>query len=1358
MNAVDSADSDDSNSAEAAKEAPSSARVVPPTPMQRLWAKTRVVLRGLWWTSHRLAWALILGGVAAVWVWSGTNRSLAQALTLGRWIVPSLHALHWDSMNASVRHGGSISGLQWQDKAGSQLHIASTQLAWDWRSGVWVSVALRDVQLDTAPSPPKAAAVPQPPTDLRLPIAVPIHVELHLSQARVNQLTVAELHTDYRYDLRTAASDAPSHRLSIHDLHLAQGRYTLDAQVAAVAPLRLQAQWQGKVEGLASQLPPHAQAGAWHAQLQGKAEGTLATTEARIALTMDLMGHASALAPRAHITAELHPWQAQPVAMLDADWQTLDANAFVPTLPVTQLSGKVQATPQGTDEWDIRLQLDNAVSGAWDAQRLPLQHLTLVARAQNKTDVQSLILHELRAQLAQGRIEGQGRWLRPVPAADAPRAPDQWHGHITAQALRSNGLWQAWPASIVDATLSAQSLDNATQATRITVELKTQADSSAPYIKKQSTLDLEILRQVQISSQADWSGSVLTLHQLQAQVAGAALHTQGRIDTHDLGFAGQFELKAPGLNAHWDGALHANKGEGKARVQIDDARSLSTWAARLPSLPPHISRQMPNFTSGQILASATWQGGWQAPRWHTQAQITQLHAPATPTLAAWHVAKAQVQVKDDGERASGQVQLDALWDQWRAQGDWSVEATRNTSNATPSTDWRIALAPWTLYLSPARAPASAPLHIYAPQTQVLHWPSAATAATPSPRWQVAAGQLELGGPELSPLTLRWNPLQGPRQGGGFEGSGQFNGLHLAQVRQWLRLAPPSPTPPTLPPELAGDLHLQGEWRVQLPERTSATDTPQAPQLELKVQRQSGDVVLHHGDTPQALGLKELLLHIHTPAPKEWQVHLQANSTQVGTLDAQLDTRTTTADWPDTSSPLQGHVKAHVPNLGQWAMLAPPGWRLGGQLNADVQLQGRLGQPDWQGQLRGQDLALRSVVDGLAYQNGAFTAQFNGQRLDIQEGHIDGEGGAKQGGTLHFKGHAAWPGPAAATATDVGISAVLEAKADKLKVSARADRRLTLSGQVTTTWAAKALQVRGDLQADQALFILPEDTAPTQGSDVVVRPSRQATQASAPPASTPADVAVQIDLGPQFEVKGQGLNTRLSGQLAVNSVAGGRGFQVRGEVKTVGGSYRAYGQNLRIAQGVVRFSGPYDDPALNILALRGSAAPTRSQNDTGEALNSSSNAQQQVGVQITGSARAPRLQLYALPDMPDSEKLAWLVLGRPASGAGAEAAAMQQAALALLGSRAQDSQGGLASALGLDELSLGSAQNGNSGSSTAALTVGKRISDRVYLAYEQSLGGAMGALSLFYDLSRRLTLRVQTGQHNAIDLVYTRTHE
>ncbi len=1359
-----------------------------PTPAKkprRFWHRALSVLLKTLWTSHRLIWALALGGVAALWGWSGTSTSLAQALTLGRWVVPSLHALQWQDMKASVRHGGTINGLQWRDPKGTQLDIAHTDVAWGWQGGPWLTLGLKQVRLKTAPTLADStpSTPPQPPTDLRLPLAVPVRVELHLSDAEINQVPIAQLHARYDYrptpDAATAtataatATAAPTHHLDIKDLEVAQGRYHLQAQVAATAPMPLQMQFQGELKGV---LPE--QTTVWHAQAQGKAEGTLATADARIALTLDVQSDAPAktAGPQAHLSAELHPWQAQPVAVLDATWKALDAHAFLPTLPHTQLSGHAQATPHSTDQWDIRVQLDNPIAGAWDAQRLPLQHLQLVGHLQADAQTQSFALHELRAHVAQGSIEGQGRWSRRASV-------DEWQGQITAHDLRSSGLWQAWPASVFDVKLTAQSLNTTAEAVRLTLALDSQADGQAAPPKKQSTSDLDIVRQARMSAQADWSAPTLTLTQLQAQLAGATLHAEGRIDTQHLGWAGKVKLDAPGLALEGDGALSADQGEGKANLQVDEARTFSTWAARLPGLPPDISRQIPAFSKGDIHTTAKWQGGWKDLRWQTDTRITELQAPASKERPAWQIANAQLHAQHDGERASGQLALDAVWDQWRAQGDWSAEAQRPTA-----ADWRIALAPWTLHLHPApsrkdKDNTPGPLRVHAPEGQVLTLPKAEANA---PLWQVAASQLQLSGPELSPLVLRWQPLQGS-QGGGFEGRGDFSGLHLTQVRQWLRLAPQGQDQksPSLPPALDGDLHLGGEWRLQLPAAGGGQ-----PQITFKIQRESGDVVLNHNDTPQALGLQTLLLHVHTPAPNDWQAQVQAVSTHGGTVDAQLSTSTataspspsTSAQWPSADSPLQGRVKVSVPELSTWAMLAPPGWRLAGRLSADVQLQGRLGQVDGQGQLRAQDMALRSVVDGLAYQNGQFLAQFNGQRLDIQEGRIEGEGGAAQGGTLHFKGHAAWPTAAAssppadakantqaakiAKATqatpDAGPTVVLEAKADKLKVSARADRRLTLSGQVNTTWAANALQVRGQLQADQALFILPEETAPTQGSDVVVRPSRQAAAAPAseppaPSASTSTDVVVQIDLGPQFEVKGQGLNTRLGGQLAVSSVAGGRGFQVRGEVQTLGGSYRAYGQNLRIAQGAVRFSGPYDNPALNILALRGSASPSRSQNDTGDAL-SGGESQQQVGVKITGNARAPRLQLYALPDLPDSEKLAWLVLGRPASGTGAEAAAMQQAALALLGSRAQDSQGGLASALGLDELSLGSAQNAQTGSSTAALTVGKRISDRVYVAYEQSLGGAMGALSLFYDLSRRLTLRAQTGQHNALDVVYTRTHE
>ena len=148
----------------------------------------------------------------------------------------------------------------------------------------------------------------------------------------------------------------------------------------------------------------------------------------------------------------------------------------------------------------------------------------------------------------------------------------------------------------------------------------------------------------------------------------------------------------------------------------------------------------------------------------------------------------------------------------------------------------------------------------------------------------------------------------------------------------------------------------------------------------------------------------------------------------------------------------------------------------------------------------------------------------------------------------------------------------------------------MGGQV---FAQGQLQLRGQVQADQGLFILAEDSTPTLGQDVVVTQQRSAkaplkTEAPAPGVSmigTP-DVQVTLDLGPDFQVQGHGLSTRLSGKLNLLSNASTKGLpRLNGEVSTEGGRYKAYGQNLNIETGLLRFNGPYDNPSLDILAIR-----------------------------------------------------------------------------------------------------------------------------------------------------------------------------
>ena len=453
--------------------------------------------------------------------------------------------------------------------------------------------------------------------------------------------------------------------------------------------------------------------------------------------------------------------------------------------------------------------------------------------------------------------------------------------------------------------------------------------------------------------------------------------------------------------------------------------------------------------------------------------------------------------------------------------------------------------------------------------------------------------------------------------------------------------------------------------------------------------------------------------------------------------------------PQPGASLSGQAQAHWPDIAVWSRLVPPGWRLKGQLGLSVTTAGKLDRPEWRGELRADDLELRSVVEGLAFGRGTLRATLDGDHMDITAFRLEGDGGAATGGLLQLTGSARWP--ASGEGSDMG-TVELQATAQRLRVSARADRRLTVSGQTTARLSQKLLTLRGKLKADQAQFLLPDETTPTTGSDVVVRMTRAAP---AQPATTPlrTDVALQIDLGPQFEIQGQGLQTRLSGELTVTSAPASDTFRVLGEVRAVNGTYRAYGQPLRIEDGVLRFSGPYDDPGLDVLALRGKSGP-----GSQSRLSASASETQQVGVKITGSARAPRVALYASPELPDSEKLAWLVLGRPASGVGAETAVLQQAALALLAdNNGRGIDANLASALGLDDISLrGDTTQGSDGGTTqsTALSLGKRLSSKLYVTYEHSLNSAMGALNLYYDVSRRLTIRAQAGHESALDLIIT----
>jgi translocation and assembly module TamB len=191
--------------------------------------------------------------------------------------------------------------------------------------------------------------------------------------------------------------------------------------------------------------------------------------------------------------------------------------------------------------------------------------------------------------------------------------------------------------------------------------------------------------------------------------------------------------------------------------------------------------------------------------------------------------------------------------------------------------------------------------------------------------------------------------------------------------------------------------------------------------------------------------------------------------------------------------------------------------------------------------------------------------------------------------------------------------------------------------------------------------------------------------------------------------------------------------VDGTVRAESGTYVAYGQRLKIERGILAFTGRVDAPRLDILALR-------------------PNIDMPVGVAISGTPQAVRVRLVSEPELPESEKLSWLVLGRGSEGlVRADAAVLQRAAVALLAGEREAPTDALLRTFGIDELSL---RQGDGEVRTTIVTLGKQLSRNWYLGYERSVNATAGTWQLVYRIAQQFTLRAQSGHENSLDLIFT----
>ena len=515
----------------------------------------------------------------------------------------------------------------------------------------------------------------------------------------------------------------------------------------------------------------------------------------------------------------------------------------------------------------------------------------------------------------------------------------------------------------------------------------------------------------------------------------------------------------------------------------------------------------------------------------------------------------------------------------------------------------------------------------------------------------------------------------------------------------------------------GDLRLRGHLKVKSAPQFSA---------DVVIERAAGDLSVTDDAGKRTLGLSDLRIGLNAQNGV-WSFSTGLAGTTLGHAAGAVVVRSTpTATWPAPTAPMDGVLELQIGDLGVWGPWLPPGWRLTGALHAGAAVGGRFGAPEYTGELSGEGIGVRNVLQGVDVRDGELQIMLLGDSAHIQKF-------AASAG----KGRLGLAGDASLGATP---RAELKLTLEQFQLLGRVDRRIVASGDALLKLGRDTLDLTGNFGVDEGLIDFSRSEAPSLSDDVQVMRGKSADwqtvdgPTEAPPVSELARRAtldLRVQLGEKLRIRGMGLDAGLRGELRLTAPQGR--LRVDGSVRTVDGTYRAYRQRLNIERGLLTFNGPVGNPQLDIEATR-------------------PNLDVRVGVAVTGTVLVPRVRLFSEPEMSDAEKLSWLLRGRASEGPGSgDTALLQAAAMALISGDEPSALDRFFNVFGLDDLSVRQSDNASGG---AIVSVGKQLTRNWYVGYERGLNATTGNWQLIYRIAQRFTVRAQSGESNSIELIWS----
>lgn len=471
-------------------------------------------------------------------------------------------------------------------------------------------------------------------------------------------------------------------------------------------------------------------------------------------------------------------------------------------------------------------------------------------------------------------------------------------------------------------------------------------------------------------------------------------------------------------------------------------------------------------------------------------------------------------------------------------------------------------------------------------------------------------------------------------------------------------------------------------------------------------------IVNDAPLPVAFDTLNLNADLHNNrAELGWMIRLTNN----GQLDGQVQVTD-----PQGRRNLGGNVNIRNFSLAMINPVFAKGEKAAGTLNANLRLGGDVQGPQLFGQMQLNGVDLDANFMPFDMQPSQIAMNFNGTRSTLQ-GEV-----VTQQGRISLSGNADW------TQID-NWRASVAAKGSRVRITVPPMVRLDVSPDVVFNATPSLFTLDGSVDVPWARIVVhdvPESAVGVSSDEVMLNDQLQPENPKT--ASIPINSNLTIHVGNNVRLDAFGLKARLTGDLKVAQDKQGLGLN--GQINIPEGRFHAYGQDLIVRKGELLFSGPPDQPLLNIEAIRN---PDATEDDV------------TAGIRVTGPADQPKAEVFSDPAMSQQMALSYLVRGQGLDSDQSDSAAMTSMLIGLGVAQSGQVVGKIGETFGVSNLALDTQGVGDS----SQVVVSGYVLPGLQVKYGVGIFDSLATLTLRYRLMPKLYLEAVSGIDQALDLLY-----